>query len=249
MRSLYPLALILALVLGMIACESKPQEKEAKTAEEAKPEEAEKAPEKSNDSGQDEAPLDDLTKALKDPSLAKLTAPEQFKVRFETTQGPIIFEVTRAWSPKGVDRFFNLVKMGYFTDMAFFRVVDGFVAQFGIHGDPEVSIHWADALITDDPVTQSNKAGTLTFATGGPDTRTTQLFINITDNDKLDTMGFSPIAKVIQGMDVVLKLYADYGDGPPYGTGPDQGRIAADGNAYLKKSFPKLDYIQSAEIL
>ena len=182
---------------------------------------------------------------------AKLTekAPETFKAQFDTTKGKFIIEVTRSLSPNGADRFYNLVRSGYFKDIAFFRVVPGFMCQFGIHGDPNVSAKWRAAAIADDPVKGSNTRGTITFATAGPNTRTTQLFINFGNNINLDGMGFSPFGKVTEGMDVVGKINGEYGDGPPHGLGPVQGRVQAEGNAYLKKDFPNLDYIKSATIV
>src|SRR5208283_438514 len=131
-------------------------------------------------------------------------------------------------------------------DIAFFRVIPGFMCQFGIHGDPNVSAKWREATIADDPVKGSNTRGTITFATAGPNTRTTQLFINFADNTGLDGQGFSPFGKVTKGMDVVDKINGEYGDGPPWGKGPNQGRVQAEGNSYLKKDFPNLDYIKSA---
>lgn len=186
---------------------------------------------------------------LKNPSLANEKAPETFKVKFNTTKGAVVVEVTRAWSPLGADRFYNLVKAGYFTDIAFFRVIGGFMAQFGIHGDPAVSAAWRPARIQDDPVKQSNARGYISYAMAGPNTRTTQFFINFGDNSQLDGMGFSPFAKVTEGMDVVDSVYSGYGEGAPGGMGPDQGRVQMQGNAYLQKDFPKLDYIKSAELL
>jgi len=182
---------------------------------------------------------------------AKLTekAPETFKAQFDTTKGKFAIEVTRSLSPNGADRFYNLVRSGYFKDVAFFRVVPGFMCQFGIHGDPNVSAKWRAAAIADDPVKGSNTRGTITFATAGPNTRTTQLFINFGNNINLDGMGFSSFGKVTEGMDVVDKINGEYGDGPPYGSGPNQGRVQGEGNAYLKKDFPNLDYIKSATIV
>jgi len=182
---------------------------------------------------------------------AKLTekAPETFKAQFDTTKGKFTIEITRSLSPNGADRFYNLVRSGYFKDIAFFRVVPGFMCQFGIHGDPNVSAKWRAAAIADDPVKGSNTRGTITFATAGPNTRTTQLFINFGNNINLDGMGFSPFGKVTEGMDVVGKINGEYGDGPPSGPGPVQGRVQAEGNAYLKKDFPNLDYIKSATIV
>jgi peptidyl-prolyl cis-trans isomerase A (cyclophilin A) len=184
-----------------------------------------------------------------DPAKLTAKAPETFKAQFNTTQGKFVIEVTRSLAPNGADRFYNLVRSGYFTDVAFFRVVSGFMCQFGIHGDPNVSAKWREATIPDDPVKGSNTRGTITFATAGPNTRTTQLFINFRDNAGLDAQGFSPFGKVVEGMDVVDKINSEYGDGPPFGSGPNQGRIQNDGNAYLKKDFPNLDYIKSAIIV
>jgi peptidyl-prolyl cis-trans isomerase A (cyclophilin A) len=184
-----------------------------------------------------------------DPAKLTESAPETFKAQFDTTKGKFTIEVTRSLAPNGADRFYNLVKSGYFTDTAFFRVIPGFMCQFGIHGDPAVSAKWRDANITDDPVKGSNTRGMITFATAGPNTRTTQLFINFGNNVNLDGMGFSPFGKVIEGMDVVDKINGEYGEGAPGGRGPDQGRIQMEGNAYLKKDFPNLDYIKSATII
>lgn len=186
---------------------------------------------------------------LKNPSKAVEKAPETFKVKFSTTKGDFTVEVTRAWAPLGADRFYNLVKNGYFTDVAFFRVISGFMMQFGIHGDPEVSAAWRPARIQDDPVKQSNARGYITYAMAGPDTRTTQLFINFGDNSQLDSMGFSPFGKVTEGMNVVDSIYAGYGEGAPRGMGPDQGRVQLEGNKYLKAEFPRMDYIKSAALL
>jgi peptidyl-prolyl cis-trans isomerase A (cyclophilin A) len=184
-------------------------------------------------------------------SPAKLTekAPDTFKARFETSKGPFTIEVTRSLAPTGADRFYNLVRSGYFTDVQFFRVIQGFMCQFGIHGDPKVSAAWREAQIVDDPVKGSNVRGSLSFATAGPNTRTTQLFINFVDNKSLDGMGFAPFGKIVEGMDVVDKINGEYGEGAPRGRGPAQDRIQQEGNAYLKKDFPKLDYIKSATIL
>ena len=186
---------------------------------------------------------------LKDPSKAVEKAPETFKVQFETTKGDFTIEVTRAWSPLGADRFYNLVKAGFFTDVAFFRVIEGFMVQFGIHGDPAVSSAWKGARIKDDPVTQSNGKGYISYAMAGPNTRTTQLFINFGNNRNLDGMGFSPFGKVTEGMGVVESIYNGYGEGAPNGMGPDQGLVQLQGNKYLKAEFPKMDYIKSAELL
>lgn len=190
-----------------------------------------------------------VSPALTEPSKATEQAPEVFKVRFETTEGSFLVEVHREWAPKGADRFYNLIKMGFFEDVAFFRVLDGFVAQFGLSGDPEVSAVWKEAEITDDPVKQSNKRGTLTFATAGPNTRTTQLFINLVDNPRLDGMGFAPFGVVTEGMDVVESFYSGYGEGEPRGRGPNQMLIQTRGNEYLKENYPELDYVKEAVIV
>lgn len=193
-------------------------------------------------------------KAAPKPDLsvpASLTekAPEAFKARFETSKGSFTVEVTRSLAPNGADRFYNLVRTGYFTDVEFFRVISGFMCQFGIHGNPKVTAAWREARIPDEPVKGSNTRGAITFAKAGPNTRTTQLFINLVDNARLDGMGFSPFGKVVEGMDVVDQLHSGYGECAPQGLGPDQGRTQQEGNAYLKKEFPKLDYIKSAAIL
>lgn len=176
-------------------------------------------------------------------------APAQFVVKLKTTKGDILIDVKREWSPNGADRFYQLVKTGYYTDVAFFRVVDGFMAQVGISGDPAENEKWKSDGITDDPVKESNKRGMVTFAMSGrPNSRTTQFFINFKDNLQLDGMRFAPFGKV-RDMKVVDTLYKGYGEGAPGGLGPSQGRIQKEGNAYLKKDFPKLDYILSAEIV
>jgi len=187
--------------------------------------------------------------ALLNPSKAGEKAPAAFKVKFKTTKGDFTIEVTRAWAPLGADRFYNLVKIGYFTNVAFFRVISGFMVQFGIHGDPAVSAKWREANIKDDEPAQSNLKGYVTYAMAGPDTRTTQFFINYGDNSRLDGMGFAPFGKVTEGMQVVESIYSGYGEGAPDGMGPDQGRAQMQGNAYFQNDFPKMDYIASAELL
>ena len=177
------------------------------------------------------------------------TAPEKFKVEFDTTKGKIVLEVHREWSPNGVDRFYNLVKVGFYEDVAFFRVIQGFMAQFGLHGDPRVTRAWNRRAIKDDPVKQSNLRGYVTFAKRNQrNSRTTQLFINLVDNKGLDRQGFAPFAQVVEGMDVVDSIFA-IGEGGPRGPGPNQRQITGQGNAYLKKQFPKLDYLKSARIV
>jgi peptidyl-prolyl cis-trans isomerase A (cyclophilin A) len=188
--------------------------------------------------------------ALLDPSKAKEQAPDVFKVKFTTTKGDFVVEVHRDWSPNGADRFYNLVKLGFYDDTRFFRAVDGFMVQFGISGDPALSGPWQRAGINDDPVKQSNKRGFLTFAqTSMPNSRSTQVFINSVDNVRLDGMRFAPFGQVIQGMTVVDALYKGYGEGAPMGGGPDQGLIQSQGNAYLDARFPKLDGTKHAEIV
>jgi peptidyl-prolyl cis-trans isomerase A (cyclophilin A) len=188
------------------------------------------------------------TAALKNPGGLKEQAPATYKVDFDTSKGKFVVEVTRAWAPNGADRFYNLVKNGFYNDTRFFRVISGFMVQFGIHGDPAISGAWRMARIPDDPVKESNKRGYITFATAGPNTRTTQVFINFGNNAGLDSQGFSPFGQVISGMDVVDKLYSGYGEGAPNGRGPNQAQIQAQGNAYLTKDFPQMDYIKTATI-
>ncbi len=185
-----------------------------------------------------------------DPAKATEKAPDLFKARFETTKGAFVIEVHRDWSPTGADRFYNLVKMGFYDDTKFFRAVDGFMVQFGLSGTPEVNTAWRSARLSDDPVKESNKPGYVSFAMAGKNSRTTQIFINYGDNSRLDSMGFSPFGKVIDdGMDVVNKLYKGYGEGAPSGRGPNQGRIQAEGNAYLTRDFPQLDGVKKATIV
>jgi peptidyl-prolyl cis-trans isomerase A (cyclophilin A) len=180
---------------------------------------------------------------LLNPGSLRARAPEVYKVKLTTTKGDVIVQVNRAWAPLGADRFYNLVRGGFYKDAAFFRIVPRFVAQFGIPARPDVAAVWEKAKIVDDRVTQSNKRGTLTFATAGPNTRTTQIFINYSDNTSLDTQGFAPFGTVIEGMDLVDKFFAGYGESP------DQGRIQMQGKAYLDKSFPNLDRIVTAVVM
>lgn len=174
----------------------------------------------------------------------KDTAPDSYKVKFVTTQGDFTVNVTRAFAPLGADRFYALVNQHFYDNSAFFRVVPGFVVQFGLNPDPAVCAKWKNTQFKDDPVTQSNTRGALTFATSGPNTRTTQLFINLKDNLKLNSMGFSPFGTVEgDGMNVVDKLYSGYGE-----AGPNQDEIERQGDPYIKKGWPQLDYIQTATI-
>ncbi|HVA57058.1 MAG: peptidylprolyl isomerase [Gemmatimonadaceae bacterium] len=174
---------------------------------------------------------------------APSTAPDSFRVAFTTSRGPFTVEVTRALAPRGADRFYHLVSIGYFTNVRFFRVVPGFIVQFGLSGDPALNVQWASNTIPDDSVKETNARGTLVFAKAGPNTRSNQFFINLADNSRLDAMGFAPFGRVVDGMAVVDSIYAGYGEQP------DQTRITAEGNAYLSAAFPKLDYITSATIV
>jgi peptidyl-prolyl cis-trans isomerase A (cyclophilin A) len=194
--------------------------------------------------GQDAAKL----QKLRNPSAFTEKAPATYKVNFDTSKGAFVVEVHRDWAPNGADRFYNLVKGGFYDDVRFFRVIPNFMAQFGIHGNPGVMAAWRSAQIKDDPVKESNLRSYVVFATAGPNTRTTQLFINFRDNTGLDRQGFAPFGRVVSGMDVVDKIYSGYGEGAPRGKGPEQGRIQSEGNAYLTKEFPRLDYIKTATI-
>jgi peptidyl-prolyl cis-trans isomerase A (cyclophilin A) len=176
-------------------------------------------------------------------------APDSFDVRFETSRGPFVVRAYRSWAPHGVDRFHRLVRDGYYDENRIFRVISGFMAQFGLHGDPRLNAEWRDREIPDDPVRETNRRGAVSFASRGPNTRTTQLFINLVDNANLDGMGFSPIGVVIDGMAVVDSLHAGYGEGFPDGSGPDQMRLMAEGNRYLTASFPQLDFIRTARVV
>jgi peptidyl-prolyl cis-trans isomerase A (cyclophilin A) len=170
-------------------------------------------------------------------------APAEFKVQFDTSKGPFVVEVHRDWAPHGADRFYELVKSGYYDDARFFRVVPGFIVQWGINKDPKVSEKWRENYIPDDPVKEGNRAGYITYAKAGPDTRTTQLFINLADNSAaLDSQGFAPFGRVIDGMSVVQSLYSGYREAP------QQNSIQMEGNAYLQSQFPQLDYIKTARL-
>jgi cyclophilin family peptidyl-prolyl cis-trans isomerase len=177
---------------------------------------------------------------------AKLTkkAPQLFDIKFHTTKGDFTITVHRTWAPRGADRLYNLAKNHFFDGQKFFRVVPGFVVQFGISPDPKVSAAWRDATIRDDPVTRHNVRGTVAFASAGPDTRTTQLFVNLADNSSLDSGGFAPIGSVTRGMGVVDRFYSGYGEAPT----SHQAEMEAQGNAWLDESFPKLDGIKTATV-
>lgn len=229
------LGLSISLWMGLSACS--PTEKKAAAPETAK--EPAQVEETAKVAQEDSAA--DMARLLT-PETLNAQAPELFNVEIETTKGRIVVEMHRDWAPNGVDRFYNLVEAGFFKDIALFRMVKGFVVQFGIHGTPLVSSVWREASIQDDPVKTTNARGTLTFATAGPNTRTTQLFINLGDNAMLDKQGFSPIGKITSGMDVVDALNYEHGERP------NQGKIQKEGNAYLKEKFPGLDYIVSMKI-
>jgi peptidyl-prolyl cis-trans isomerase A (cyclophilin A) len=238
--------LITGLVVSSLGCKEKPKEEPASSASPA-----ETAPDDKVEKTGDEASATSgaaVNLAALDPATAKEQAPATYKARFTTSKGDFVVEVTRDWAPQGADRFYNLVKHGFFSEARFFRAIEGFMVQFGINGDPAVSAKWREATIPDDPVKQSNKRGFVTFATSGKNSRTTQLFINFGNNATLDSMGFSPFGKVVTGMDVVDAVYKGYGEGAPSGSGPNQGRIQGEGNAYLNRDFPKLDWVKEAKI-
>jgi len=177
-------------------------------------------------------------------------APATYKVKFETSKGDFIVQVHRRWASRGADRFYNLVKNGYYDEVRFFRVIDDFMVQFGISGDPEVNAVWRQASILDDPVRESNRRGTITFATSGRNSRTTQVFINFKDNGPLDRQGFAPFGEVIDGMETVVdQIYSGYGEGAPRGSGPSQHQLQSQGNDYLVAEFPRLDYVKKATII
>ncbi len=178
-------------------------------------------------------------------------APDQFKVQMQTTKGDVVILVHRDWSPIGADHFYELTQMHFYDQNAFFRALRGFVVQWGVNGDPQVNKSWSQITIKDDPPKVSNKIGTVVFAkTGEPDSRSTQLFINLGDNSaSLDPQGFTPFGEVIQGMDNVMKINTEYGEMAPNGTGPSPTAIADIGNPYLEEHFPRLDYIKKARVI
>ncbi len=243
-------AILLVFAVGLFACGDSADSDSADQMDDQAADTVPQLDEQSEDEV-DEVSVEES--ALMDPTSSAMNemAPESFRARFETTKGDFIVEAHRAWSPNGVDRFYNLVRHGFYDGTRFFRVLDGFVAQFGINGDPLIQARWQNQGILDDPVMEGNLRGRITFAkSGAPNSRTTQLFINYGDaNVRLDEMGFSAFGEVIEGMDVVDALYSEYGEGAPGGAGPSQGRIVAEGNAYLDAEFPNLDYIDRATIL
>jgi peptidyl-prolyl cis-trans isomerase A (cyclophilin A) len=246
---------IIAAVALLAGCKSKEPASETKPAETAKTETPAPTapPAETKPAAPEAAPAPTAASApapkpgnLLKPTTLQEKAPDKYEVKFTTTRGDFTVQVTRAWSPLGADRFYNLVKAHFYDDGAFFRVVPGFVVQFGISAKPAVSAAWKHTEFADDPVTQTNKRGALSFATAGPNTRTTQIFINLKDNPRLDGMGFSPFAVVEgNGMNVVEMMYEGYGDA----AGPNQDQIEKQGTPYLKKGWPKLDYIVSATIV
>jgi peptidyl-prolyl cis-trans isomerase A (cyclophilin A) len=186
---------------------------------------------------------------LLQPRSYRETAPDRYRVRLQTTKGDIVIDVTRAWAPLAADRFYNLVKAGYYDGIAFHRVMPNFVAEFGVHGDPWVNAAWRQALMADEPVRESNARGRVSFSKNTPNSRTVQVFINLKDNPGLDEQGFSPFGEVVEGMDVADSLYSGYGDGPPRGEGVYQAMAIARGDEYLNEEFPLLDRIETAEIV
>jgi peptidyl-prolyl cis-trans isomerase A (cyclophilin A) len=182
---------------------------------------------------------------LKDPTQLTEQAPNSYQVRFDTSQGPFVIAVERVWAPLAADRFYNLVKNGFYNDTRFFRVLDGFMVQFGLHADPSVQSAWRSANLKDEPVTQSNTRGFVSFTReSGPNSRYTMIFINYKDNSYLDADGFAPFGQVVSGMDVAARLYSGYGRQDI----PDQRRILREGNAYLQAEYPKLDFVKTATI-
>lgn len=186
---------------------------------------------------------------LRPDRVERVTAPDTFAVRFETSKGPVTIEFYRAWAPRGADRVFFLVENGFYDETRFFRVIPRFVAQWGANGDTKVNAVWERRVIPDDPIKVSNGRGTVAFAHAGRDTRTTQLFVNLANNARLDSRGFTPVGRVVEGLARVDALYGGYGDGPPTGRGPDQDRMAAEGNEYLIKYYPRLDFVRGARIV
>jgi peptidyl-prolyl cis-trans isomerase A (cyclophilin A) len=188
-----------------------------------------------------------LTACHKAPE--KVVVPEVFRVKFETSQGDFIVEAHRDWAPRGVDRFHELLRIRYFDQGRFFRVIKGFIAQFGVHKDFKVHDVWRELFIVDDPPKGKNLRGTLAYAKSDRNTRATEIFINLNDNAMLDEQGFVPFAKVVEGMDVVDRFYAGYGDLRPVGKDIDAGRVEGEANEYLVPRFPRLDYIKTARII
>jgi len=239
--------LVAGMGLALCGCK-KEQPAEAPPAEQPKAEAPAPAPAQPAEatSAPAAAPKPGFDRALLRAAMLKDKAPDTFQVKFATTRGDFTVTVHREWAPMGADRFYNLVKHHFYDNASFFRVVPGFVVQFGLSAYPPVNAAWRTANLKDDPVTQSNKRGYLTFATAGPNTRTTQVFISLKDNARLDGMGFAPFGVVDgAGMKVVEMFYDQYGDD----AGPDQGQIEAQGKPYLDKGWPKLDSIKTATLV
>jgi peptidyl-prolyl cis-trans isomerase A (cyclophilin A) len=190
---------------------------------------------------------DETKKSLVSTAPKVEKTPDVFQATFDTSKGPVVVEIHRDWAPVGVDHFYSLAKTGYYDGNRFFRVTRAY-AQFGINGNPQTSALWSTANLPDDPVKESNKKGTLTYAHLGANNRTTQLFFNRKDNKDLDKSGFAPIGKVVTGMEIIDSLYDSYGDMPPRGQGPDPSKIEVQGNSYLEAHFPRLDYIKKVTI-
>lgn len=188
-------------------------------------------------------------RALLHPPARAVPAPPVYRVTFTTTKGPFVIEVHRAWAPRGADRFYYLTRHGFYNGAAFFRVVPKFVVQWGLGPDPKINLAWDKSDFPDDPVVKSNTRGMVTYAKGGPNSRTTQVYINFGDNSRLDKLGFAPFGQVVSGMEIVDALYSGYGEGAPRGKGPRQGRIQKEGAAYLAKDFPLLDRIMGTRVI
>jgi len=186
--------------------------------------------------------------ACKKPA-PKIVVPDIFQVKFDTSQGTFIVEANKAWAPRGVDRFHELVRIKYFDQGRFFRVLKGFIAQFGVHRDFDVHDKWRRLVIPDDPFKEKNLRGTLAFAKSDPDTRSTEVFINLVDNPALDDQKFVPFAKIVDGLDVIDKIYSGYGEMRPEGKDIDPGRVEGETNEYLVQHFPKMDYIITARFV
>ena len=239
--ALATLVWVCALLAAAPACNAKREDTAPAQVAQAPTPPTEKPAEKAAEKPQEKNPL----LSPNDPAVNQ-KAPDFFKVKFTTTKGDFVVEVDREWAPKGADRFYNLVNAGFYDGCQFFRVIPNFMCQFGLNGDPKVSAAWRNAKIQDDPVKASNKRGFVSYAMAGPNTRTTQVFINFIDgNTRLDSSGFAPFGKVSQGMEIVDKLYSGYGENPP----ETQGSIQSEGNGYLQKNFPKLDSIKTARVI
>lgn len=184
--------------------------------------------------------------SLKEPATLTEQAPPKFRVNVDTSKGAFAIEVTRDWAPLGADRFYNLVKLGFYNDCRFYRVIPDVLVQFGITANPEINAVWHDATMGDDPRKNMNERGAVSYNTGGPNRRTAQIIVNLSDNPVLDRAGFVPFGRVASGMNVLDKLYSGYGEVPPNGKGPDQMKLVTQGNEYLTKEFPKLDFIKTA---